>query len=512
LLEAFLTRLPARATIERIGVLAPYHQEDGATPDKAIFDRLLQASEGRQAKDFTLDIGVSWEGNSVGASAGQPPIAELTAQVGNLWAVIEGGRGKETTNWFVLGKKVGHEFEIDDGRSPSLRSTRELKARCMEKTAWPVGNVEAFAPQGLVDRVRDYANVRLWLHPQVHRQEGRVYVQPLHGKLISIAVTEGKVRQTWLLLGSPNASAMALLRSGGNVECALVLVVDGHYHLGQLCDRLILVPRHQVTLKGREFAALPKSPGRWIVDAVHDAQAMTLKLTCLPGAPRLTITYPGPQSRLLLDGVPGETLSLHSFLLDAGCCELAVRDPAENTSARVPIRVLNMVQLPVGEIAGDLRLDELLRLHSGRCSAAGIAAMRSANSAGESAVNERVFGRDFSPREILRVLLSIGSELASASSLGEYQRLLSGSQGIRTLSERIVRAPEKGELTSIETWIYAQELSRVLSKLTFEGDPTGPARVALRDEVVLWIQEHLREPAVSISGMNDLRRFYQRTS
>lgn len=513
LIDALLARLPAGAMIERIGVLAPYHQEDSATPDNALFDRLLQATEGRRAKGFTLDIGVSWEGNSVGASIGQPAVVDLAGHIGKLWAIVDGVPGKEATNWFVLGKHVGHNFKVDDGRSSgSKRSTRELNARCADKTAWPVRHVEAFAPEGLIARVEERANVRLWLHPQVHRRDGRVYVQPLHGKLIAIAVREGKIRKTWLLLGSPNASAMALLRGDGNVECALVLVVDGHLHLGQLCERLVPVPRDQVSLKGREFVVLPKSPGIWIVDAVHDAEAKTLVLTCRPGSPRLTIIYPAPVARPLLDGTPDETLTFDSFALDASCCEIEVRDPAASTSARVPIRVLNIVQLPVDGITGDLRLDDLLLLHSGRYSAAGIAARRSSSGTGDSAADGGVFGGDFSPREIFRAFLSIGSELAAASSLGEFQRLLSGSLGIRKLSERLVEAPDNGELTSIEAWIYAQELSQVLANLTFEGDPTGPVRVALRDEIVRWIQEHLREPAVSIPGMDDLRHFYRRTS
>lgn len=251
LLDAFLARLPADAKIDRVGVLAPFHQEDGAPPDGAILERLLDATQGRQARGFVLDVGVSWEGNPVAPGGGAAVSPDR--HIGELWGVVDGARDKETSSWFVLGKHAGHSFAVEDGRAGGWRSTREMNARCASGSAWPVGTVEAFAPEGLVDRAARRATLQLWLFPEIHRREGRVYRQPLHGKLIAVAVTAGKRQQTHLLLGSPNASAAALLRTDGNVECALHLVLDGHHHLGLLCDTLVLVPRKQVTLRARSY-------------------------------------------------------------------------------------------------------------------------------------------------------------------------------------------------------------------------------------------------------------------
>lgn len=509
LLDAFLARLPADATIDRVGVLAPFHQEDGAPPDGAILDRLLDATDGRRARGFVLDLGVSWEGNPV--APGGEESGNLDGHIGELWGVVDGTRGKETTSWFVLGKHVGHNFEVEDGRAGGSRSTRELNGLCAAGNAWQTGTVEAFAPEGLVDRAALRASLRLWLFPEVHRRDGRVYRQPLHGKLIAIAVTEEKKKQTHLLLGSPNASAAALLRTDGNVECALHLVLDGHHHLGLLCDTLVMVPRKQVTLRARSYAALAPSPARWVLDAVYDARERRAQVTWLPGAPRVVLAYPATVRRVLLDGVPVTTSIFEDFDLQPTCCELEVTDAAAGLTARVPLRIEHLLDLPIEGITGELDLQELLLLHAGRYTPAGIAARRAAGTAGGdgSSGTASVFGAALTPREVFRALLSIGAELAKALSLGAFQAQLLGPWGVRPLAERIVEAPVSGELMRTEAWIYAHELARVLSRVSFVGDPMGREKALLRDEVVAWIREHVAQPTAGTPGVSDLRNFYE---
>ena len=172
LLDAFLARLPTGATIDRVGVLAPFHQEDGAPPDGAILDRILDATDGRRGRGFVLDVGVCWEGNPVASSS--EGSSNLDGHIGELWAVVDGLRGKETTSWFVLGKHVGHNFEVEDGRAGGSRSMREMNGLCAAGNAWQTGMLDAFAPEGLIDRAALRASLRLWLFPEVHRRDGRV--------------------------------------------------------------------------------------------------------------------------------------------------------------------------------------------------------------------------------------------------------------------------------------------------------------------------------------------------
>jgi hypothetical protein len=313
-----------------------------------------------------------------------------------------------------------------------------------------------------------------------------------------------------VLVGSPNASASALLRTNGNVEAALHMVLEGHHHLGNLCDGLVWVPRNQVVLRGRTYTAPAPSPGRWVLDAVYDARGRLISVTWLHGAPRLVLAYPASPRRVLLDGAPGETSVFGDFDLDPTCCELEVTDPSTGATARVPLRVVHVLDLPVAGLSGDLDLQELLLLHSGRYTPAGIAARRAASAAGTDTTSgaASVFGATLTPREIFRALMSIGEELARAPSLGAFQAQLNGPSGVRRLAERIVEAPERGELMRSEAWIYAQELVRVLGKVSFQGDPTGPEKTTLRDEVVTWIRENLAPLATGTPGVEHLQDFY----
>jgi hypothetical protein len=193
------------------------------------------------------------------------------------------------------------------------------------------------------------------------------------------------------------------------------------------------------------------------------------------------------------------------------CCELEVTDPEARVTARVPLRIKHVLDLPVAGITGELDLQELLLVHAGRYTPAGIAARRAAAAAARDASSDTasVFGTALSPREVFRALLSIGAELVRAPSLGAFQAQLRGPCGVCRLAERIVEAPERGELMRAEAWIYAQELARVLKRVTFDGDPTGSDKATLRDEVVQWIRESVSVPAPGTPGITDLSNFYE---
>ncbi len=508
LLEAFLARLPTDAKIERIGVLAPFHQEDGAPTDGAVFDHLLNAAQGRSTRNFTLDVGLSWEGNAV--APGTDTAQDLDSHIGKLWGVADGARGKETVSWFVLGAHIGQHFGTYDGRQTGERSTRELNALRSEGRLWQTGPVATFGPETLLDRAGARAPLKLWVFPEIHRAEGRVYRQPLHGKLIAVAITHAGKKQTHILVGSPNASAAALLRVGANVECALHLVMQGHHHLGQLCPGLVYVPREQVTLQERSFAAVSPSPARWVEDAVFDARARALSVSWRPGAPRLKLAYPLWHHRPLFDGVPDNVATFSPFDLDPACCELEITDPETGISARVPLLIEHIFDLPMAGLTGDLKLEELLQLHAGRTTPTGIAARRAGAVGGEGASSDgtAVFDASLSPREIFRVLLSIRDELESAASLGAFRAQLEGTWGVCRLAARIVQAPERSELMRAEAWIYAQELARVLRGVDFGGDPTACDKARLRDDAVRWIQQNVAPLHPQTPGVAELNRFY----
>jgi hypothetical protein len=60
---------------------------------------------------FEIDDGLirGWAQNNPVAPGGDDS-RDLDTHIGDLWGVVDGARGKETTSWFVLGKHVGHNF------------------------------------------------------------------------------------------------------------------------------------------------------------------------------------------------------------------------------------------------------------------------------------------------------------------------------------------------------------------------------------------------------------------
>ena len=511
LIDLFLDRLPPDAKVDRIGILAPFHQQDGAPPDAAVLDRLLDATEGRRGRNFVLDVGVSWEGNSV--AYGLIEKVDPLEYLGKLWGKIDGAPGKETASWFVPSGRVGRYIESNDGRVTNRITIRAFLDMVSKQTVWPVQTVEAVAPADLIERAAARTALRVWLYPEIHRREGRTYRQPLHAKLIAAVVREGQKKRTHILIGSPNASAAALLRADGNIECALHLVLEGNHDLGSMCGDLVCVPRELVTMRGRSFAALPPSPSRWIQDAFYDARRRMVQVVWLENCPDLLLVYPSSERRIMLDGIPAGTSQFDDFDLDPACCELEISD-TPGVAARVPLRIESAVDLPVSGVAGDLDLQELLLIHAGRYTPAGIKNRRSAFPSGgdDGAGEDPIFGAALGPREIFRALLSIGSELERAPSLGAFQALLQGPWGVRRLAQRIVEAPHARKLMETEAWIYGAELARILSRLRFDGDPTHVDKAALRNEVVHWISENLKKPSSAIPGLPDLIDFYEGAS
>ena len=150
-----------------------------------------------------------------------------------------------------------------------------------------------------------------------------------------------------MIVGSPNASAAALLRTGANVECALHLV-----------SGWALPPRPSLRWSGVGAAATgdpalsintapAPSPARWVDDAVFDARERRVRVTWRPGAPRLMLSYPTADRRILLDSVPATASVFDEFDLDPVCCELEVTDPEARVTARVPLRIEHVLDLPV---------------------------------------------------------------------------------------------------------------------------------------------------------------------
>jgi hypothetical protein len=509
LLDDFLARIPAGAKVRRVGVVAPFHQEDGAQPDRALFDRLLDWTKGRRKRGFAVDVGVSWETSPLAPREGED--ADLWQRQGQLWARVDGKPGEQSLRYVVLEGHKPHYWGVRDRQGRHWWSSREVNRLVREGRLWPTGEVEAHGPTKLVKRLSRKAPMQLWLHPAVHWRDGRRYAQPLHAKLIAISVVQDGVARTHLLLGSPNASAQALLVDDGNVEAALHLVLDGNLGLAELCPGLVPCPLDQVVLLERSFEKDAPPAGRWVEDAVYDAADRVLRVDFRRGAPALEVVYPAPgKSVEIVHGKPGRRHKLSDLDLHPGCSEIEVTELDSGRSSRVPLRVVAMQELPVEGLSGPLSFEEMVLLHSGRYSSAGLAERRSrqaGDGAGEGGAG-LLLGEGATPRDVFRAFVALAESLEDEdASLSAFRATLSGPWGAKAFAERLVDAAGAEILTS-EAWLYGQELLRCLAAVDLSRDPAANDKQAALDGFCAGLARALVPLAPTAPELEPLRQFY----
>jgi hypothetical protein len=512
LLEKILARIPHGARVHSIGVLAPFHQEDGARAESSVLERMLDGLGKRCAKTVKLDIGLSWEGNPVAPPAETEP-PSLHSSKGRLFGWTERGDGGPTVSWFRLGAHEGYSFRCQVGAEEVLRSSRALNQALSNGKAWLVDRVVAPGPASLIGRAAKRSQLHLWVHPEVHRVDGRAYRQPLHAKLVAIATTEDRTKRTHLFVGSANASARALLVPHGNVECMLHLTIDGHHRLADLCPGLVSCPIDRVELVEREFPELETNPAVWVDDACYDASSETLRVTWLPDAPPLRLLYPREgASQPLFEGKPSAELSVADFELHPSCSDLAVVIAGQE--GRVPIRIENIHDLPTGGLSGALTLDELILLHSGRFTLEGLESHRQLSTAGladDSAEVSGLLSLGLQPREFFRAFSGLANDLADEGhSLRSFFVLLDGRAGIRILAQELIEAPTKGLLTDEEAWIYGKELARALEgEVRFSPDPLGKEKALVLRQFLDDLHDDLADLQPDGPSARAIARFYR---
>jgi hypothetical protein len=510
LLEYFLDRLPAAGKVERVGVLAPFHQEDGAQPDAALLERLQAFAKGRAARGMGFDLGVSWEDSPLAARAGVA--VSWQDGHGRLWARLDGREGEGTLSYVVPLRREPWKWIVRDAAGEHAWSLPEVKSLLDEDRLWPVGPVEAFGPARIVKRLSKKTKLQLWLHPGVHQREGQRFAQPLHGKLVAVALRVGRKRETHLLVGSPNASAQALLIPGGNIEAALHVVLPGTLHLPDLCPRLVPCPLDQVSLRPRAYEVGPAPPGRFVRDAVYDAASRVLRVEFEDAAPALRVVYPAPGKAVsVLDGVPQRTVEVRDVELHPACCEIEVTDKASGISSRVPLRVVQVIELPVGGLAAPLNFEELVLLHAGRYSVQGLQERRDRRGDGDGAGEGgagALLGEGATPRDVFRAFLAMAETLADPdASLSAFQADLEGPWGVRAFGQKLLEAAGDG-IIATEAWLYGQELLRALGSVANEGDPAREDKQRSLAAVVAGLATGLSKLAPHGPWADALHRFY----
>ena len=507
LLERFFARIPQHERVHAVGVLAPFHQEDGVHPEAAVFDKVLDLVGKRRARGMRLDVGVTWEGNRVTAPPDVPQPDSWQSR-GRLWGWSEGRSGKDTVSWFLLDRHEGFGFWCDDGRTPEHRSTRWINTQSASSKAWVVDTIRAYAPAALLKRAGRRAGLSMWLHPEVRRENGRTFRYPLHAKLITVATSEGHRHRTHVLIGSPNATAAALLSKSGNVEAAVHLILDGRQRLPDLCPDLVPCPLDGIEHLSHDYEPTARGPWQWVEDACLDASNDELTVRWRSGAPALRLVYPSTPPRILFEGVPsGKTRHL-DFELHPGCAELAVFERGEE--GRVPIRVVHMIELPSDADSLQLGLEELIALYAGRFSIEGLRERRRGAACAADGEGEfELLGLPMSPRDVFRAFFGLTKQLDDPdASLGTFRLLLEGRDGVAELAGMLVDAGVSGTLGRAEAWLYGQELARILADIGFADDAVGREKARRLTLFLDGFRERLDESRPRGPWLETLERFY----
>jgi hypothetical protein len=517
LLRQFLELLPKDARIVRVGALAPFLERDdvsAASAEEYSSVLLTLAGLGKEVLDF--DLGVLWEDPPQAAPS--PNVPEFSNGLGRLWCRKESGPPLSLT-WLTPTEASAKLLRFTDAVGVRRQMAREEAEALREnKELWPVGDVQVHAPSALVSAVRSRVRqFQLWLHPARRLEEGRLVKRPLHAKLFLLTSRRGTRTETFVLLGSPNASRRALLdgpQEGGNVEAAVAFVIDGEVRLQELVPELVACDATQPELRERSFPSLQRNWSVLIRAVWHDAAARQLVITWEPGqeAPPggWQLEYLG---RPLASGaqVPGEETVISGFDLSPVSCEVSLR--VEGNEYSIPILVRDLVALPADAGLRELSLEELLALLGQRIGRERLSHLRAQRGrSGASAVLAAIFGEGFGPADVFRAWWGVQEELSDERlSLQGFRLRLEGALGARPVWMKLREAAQAGALASSEAWFYGAELRRSLSAIAPEALATSEEK---RDALKAFIQALDVELEALAPGneqgpwMERIRRFY----
>ncbi len=517
LLEQLLAVIPADARITRVGVLAPFfEQDDGDGDASSVLGTLLEA---RPSGDATVDVAVVWDDPAAVTAPGRPVLLE--EHLGRLWSWQGQDEEKRPTLRWLTPQSIGPSVvqALDDGAQGRRIPRDEWESALSRNQAWPLERPRAFAPARKLEAAAASAGAfKLWLHPAWRFEDGLRVHRPLHAKLLAVTARRRGRLHTWLLMGSANASQGALLRSqsqNGNVELGVVLVLEGEHSLKDLCPELVACDRHGIELMEREFPEGKPDLSRWIESARYDAAASTLTIRWSNEGPAPL----GEWSLRYLDqgiaegnGVPPGTTEVAPFALSQASAELTLVAAAEEFS--VPVLVRDLAALPPSAGLAGLGLRELLALLGRRIGGERLSTLRVERGAATTeTVLDAIFGEGFGPPDVFRAWWAIAEDLASPNlSVQGVRQRLCGALGAGAVWTAMEDAHAKGSLSREELWFYGAELLSTLRAVRWPATPDAPLRARELDEFVAHLRGRLEVVTPDASRrpwVQRIRKFYE---
>ncbi len=515
LLEQFLALLPPKAIPERVGILAPFLERDDARgwDDEftSVLLRLAQLSKSAPA----FDLGVLWENPPVHPESTRH--IALTEGLGRLWAFKPETTSPSLTYLAPTGLTTNRLRYLDEHGSSRQMARADAERHVEEGRLWEAPPPSTFAPPHLVEQARAKSgNFQLWLHPARRVEEDRAVTRPLHAKLFLVTIRRGSRHETFVLIGSPNASRRALLSSpdeGGNIEAAVAFVLEGELSLAELVPELVACTPEQVSMADRNFPAAPRNLALLVQSAVHDAAERTLCITWAQGEPppeaEWTLRY--REQTLVSGGALPSTPSLFpDFTLSPASCELVLR--SGDADFTIPITVLDLAALPADAALSGLNLAELLALLGRRIGRERLATVRSQR--GEEGTNEvlaALFGDGFGPVDVFRAWWGLENDLKDAQlSVPAFRARLEGSLGARAVWNALQGAAGT-TLAREEAWFYGAELARTLRGMDVGSTRDGDEKQKLLGQFLRTLTtqlESLAPASQEAPWMGRIVRFY----
>lgn len=476
------------AKLTRVGVLAPFFERDDlqvGSADIGMRAMLPELLHLRPAADLVLDIAAPWEDAPVAAptTTHEP---SLDDPPGGLWAWrhrTETDNGPvEHMEYFTLDAVHARRVDVTDaGGLASRRSREECEQALADRRLWPTARPVVHAPKAILEHLAREHAVQLWLHPSTGLEpSGRVRRRPLHAKVILVtSVYRGKT-VTHALIGSANGSHAALARGvqqGGNVEACMLCEFEGEVTLRGLLPTLVYASLNGSDVQERDAIEAGVDLSAWVEDVVHDAAQNTLQVHWHKEGPAPLGAWEMRELDRTLatgDGPPTEPTLIAPFELSTRTAEVTFL--AGGGEWTLPIRVLDLAQLPTDALAGQLGLRELLALLGRRMSSERLATLRAQRGGpGVDAVLDAVFGEGFGPTDVFKAWWGAVEDLRLAGTVAAFRHRLAGPTGLAATWACLREVPDS-VLSADEVWVYGCELLRELAALDLPEGADTPTK------------------------------------
>jgi hypothetical protein len=498
LLDELNASIPDNAKLTRVGVLAPFFEQDDlsvADPDQGMQALLSDLLTLRlPAKEsVTLDVGAPWDDATLAA----PPEAELPSLDNGLGALWAWRRREEvddkTVEWleyFTPTAITARQVKATNALGLACRFEREqLANEIAEGRLWRTARPQVHAPKTILQRIQETHAVTLWLHPSAALgADGRVRRRLLHAKVVLVTYSYRGRISTVALIGSANASCAAISRGvdqNGNVESCILCRFDGEVTIKDVLPTLVNYNLLSVDLIER-FLPTPNKIDLacWIDDVVHDAAARTLCVTWNDQGPaplgHWKLRYLDRDLAESTDA-PEKSTVLEGFELNAACAELTLQ--VGGSDWQIPIRVLDLAELPTNPMLADLGLRELLALLGRRVGPERLATLRVQRGVtGLGSVLDAVFGEGFGPTDVFKAWWGAVEDLTLATTFSAFRHRLLSPTGVMKAWKHLREAPES-LLSRDEVWVYGCELLKELTTLELAPGPDTPSKLALLGDV-----------------------------